>query len=79
VPTPTVAFDSEFSCTDGEDASIDEPVPGFPEGVICDIDDVCVDAAADEFLSLTTEEGKLAVEREKLQIEAQPFSREVLF
>ena len=40
---------------------------------------VCVDATEDELFRLTTKEGKLTVEREKVKIEMQPFSPVVQF
>lgn len=38
----------------------------FLQGEICDIDGTCVDAGGDELFKLTTKEGKLAVETEKV-------------
>lgn len=37
------------------------------QGEICDIDGNCVDAAEDELFKLTTKEGKISVEREKVR------------
>lgn len=48
----------------------------FPKG---EIYDTCVDATADELPRLTTTEEKPTVEREKVQLEAQPFSLVVQF
>ena len=36
------------------------------QGEICDIDGTCIDAGGDELFKLTTKEGKLAVETEKV-------------
>ncbi|CAL5062543.1 unnamed protein product [Urochloa decumbens] len=49
------------------------------KGEICDVNGVCVDATEDELFRLTTKEGKLTVEREKVKIETQPFSPVVQF
>lgn len=42
-------------------------LPLTPKGEICDVDGNCVDAAEDEIFKLTTIDGKLAVETEKVQ------------
>lgn len=47
------------------------------QGEICDIDGNCVDAAEDELFKLTTKEGKLSVEREKVTF-SQPCSLKTL-
>ena len=39
---------------------------GVLQGEICDIDGTCVDAADDEIFKLTTKEGSLSMEREKV-------------
>ena len=36
------------------------------QGEICDIEGNCIDAAEDEMFKLTTKEGKISVEREKV-------------
>lgn len=41
-------------------------LPLTPKGEICDVDGNCVDAAEDEIFKLTTVDGKLAVETEKV-------------
>ena len=41
-------------------------VHGAMQGEICDIDGTCVDAADDEIFKLTTKEGSLSMEREKV-------------
>ena len=46
------------------------------QGEICDIDGTCVDAADDEIFKLTTKEGSLSMEREKVQ---QPLHQTRLF
>jgi hypothetical protein len=46
----------------------------FPKREIVDIDDICVDTMADELFRLTTQEGKLTVEREKVRIKRNPSS-----
>ena len=38
------------------------------QGEICDIDGTCVDAADDEIFKLTTKEGSLSMEREKVNL-----------
>ena len=38
------------------------------QGEICDIDGTCVDAGGDELFKLTTKEGKLTVETEKVSL-----------
>ena len=44
-------------------------LPLTPTGELCDVDGNCVDAAQDELFKLTTVDGKLAVEREKVSVE----------
>ena len=48
------------------------------QGEICDIDGTCVDAGGDELFKLTTKEGKLAVETEKVTISYFPWSLIIL-
>jgi F-type H+-transporting ATPase subunit gamma len=61
------------------DPIIQTLLPMSPKGEICDVNDVCMDATEDELIRLTTKEGKLTVEREKVKIEMQPFSPVVQF
>ncbi len=42
------------------------------QGEICDIDGTCVDAADDEIFKLTTKEGSLSMEREKVSSPLSP-------
>lgn len=44
-------------------------LPLSPKGEICDVNGNCVDAAEDEIFRLTTREGKLVVESEKVTID----------
>ena len=41
-------------------------LPLSPAGTVCDIEGNCVDAAEDEVFKLTTREGQLVVETEKV-------------
>ena len=43
------------------------------QGEICDIDGTCVDAADDEIFKLTTKEGSLSMEREKVNQTKQTY------
>uniref|UniRef100_A0ACD5U7C2 Uncharacterized protein n=1 Tax=Avena sativa TaxID=4498 RepID=A0ACD5U7C2_AVESA len=61
------------------DPIIQTLLPMSPKGEICDVNGICVDASEDELFKLTTKEGKLTVEREKIKIEMQPFSPVVQF
>lgn len=61
------------------DPIIQTLLPMSPKGEICDVNGICVDATEDELFKLTTKEGKLTVEREKIKIEMQPFSPVVQF
>ncbi|CAD5194016.1 unnamed protein product [Musa acuminata subsp. malaccensis] len=49
-------------------------LPLSPKGEICDVNDVCVDAADDELFRLTTNERKLTVERETVRTPTPAFS-----
>lgn len=49
-------------------------LPLSPQGEICDINGVCVDAAEDEFFRLTTKEGKLTIERDAVRTKTSDFS-----
>ena len=70
---------SKFVSLVRSDPIIQTLLPMSPKGEICDINGVCVDATEDELFRLTTKEGKLTVEREKVKIETQPFSPVVQF
>lgn len=54
-------------------------LPLSPQGEICNIDGTCVDAVEDEIFKLTTIEGKLVVESEKVQYETEDFGDAVTF
>ncbi|KAL6657960.1 hypothetical protein ACP70R_005740 [Stipagrostis hirtigluma subsp. patula] len=70
---------SKFISLVRSDPIIQTLLPMSPKGEICDVNGVCVDATEDELFRLTTKEGKLTVEREKVKIETQPFSPVVQF
>ncbi|KAG2637291.1 ATP synthase subunit gamma, chloroplastic [Panicum virgatum] len=70
---------SKFVSLVRSDPIIQTLLPMSPKGEICDVNGVCVDATEDELFRLTTKEGKLTVEREKVKIETQPFSPVVQF
>ena len=42
-------------------------LPLSPSGEVCDVNGVCVDAAEDEIFKLTTKEGQLVVDVEKVR------------
>lgn len=46
---------------------------------VCNLDGKCVDAAEDEIFSLTTKDGKFAVNRETTTIETAPFDAVITF
>ncbi|CAL1402877.1 unnamed protein product [Linum trigynum] len=52
----------DFPLLDDECCYYDE-LDDKPYSQVCDINEICVDAAEDEFFRLTTKEGKLTVER----------------
>jgi hypothetical protein len=49
------------------------------QGEICDIEGRCVDAAEDELFTLTTKEGKLTLEREKVTLDTSDFDAGLIF
>ncbi len=49
------------------------------QGEICDIEGRCVDAAEDELFTLTTKEGKLTLEREKVTMDTSDFDAGLIF
>ncbi|KAF5727957.1 ATP synthase gamma chain chloroplastic [Tripterygium wilfordii] len=49
-------------------------LPLSPKGVVCDVNGKSVDAAEDELFRLTTNEGKLAVERDKVRVKQPEIS-----
>ena len=57
---------TKFVSLIASEPTIQTLLPLTPAGEICDIDGVCVDAAEDELFRLTTVDGKLAVEVEKV-------------
>lgn len=54
-------------------------LPLSPSGEICDINGNCVDAAEDEVFKLTTREGQLVVEAEKVRTETGDFDAGLIF
>lgn len=57
---------SKFVSLINSEPSVQTMLPLTPQGEICDIDGTCVDAGGDELFKLTTKEGKLTVETEKV-------------
>ncbi len=49
------------------------------QGEICDIEGRCVDAGDDELFKLTTKEGKLTLEREKVSMDTSDFDAGLIF
>lgn len=54
-------------------------LPLTPAGEVCDIDGNCVDAAEDEVFKLTTREGQLVVESERVTTETGDFDASLIF
>jgi F-type H+-transporting ATPase subunit gamma len=54
-------------------------LPLTPTGELCDLDGNCVDAAEDEIFKLTTQDGQLKVEREKVTIETPELDPSLIF
>ena len=54
-------------------------LPLTPAGLTCDIDGNCVDAAEDEIFKLTTREGQLVVEAEKVTTETSELDSSLIF
>eukprot|EP00775_Hariotina_reticulata_P007998 gene7998-8196_t len=54
-------------------------LPLTPTGELCDVDGNCVDAAEDEIFKLTTQDGQLKVEREKVTIETPELDPSLIF
>ncbi len=54
-------------------------LPLTPTGELCDVDGKCVDAAEDEIFKLTTQDGQLKVEREKVTIETPELDPSLIF
>eukprot|EP00897_Mesotaenium_endlicherianum_P002403 jgi/Mesen1/2190/ME000152S01277 len=54
-------------------------LPLSPQGEVCDINGVCVDAAEDEMFRLTTKEGKFSVERESVRTSTPDFQGVLMF
>lgn len=49
------------------------------QGEICDIEGRCIDAAEDEMFKLTTKEGRLTMEREKVTTDTSDFDAGLIF
>jgi len=54
-------------------------LPLTPEGVVCDVDGNCVDAAEDEVFVLTSQDGQFAVEREATESGVAPLEGIITF
>ncbi|CAG9460523.1 unnamed protein product [Pedinophyceae sp. YPF-701] len=54
-------------------------LPMAPSGEMCDIDGNCVDFAEDEIFKLTSKDGKMSVEREKINSDVGAFDEDVIF
>lgn len=54
-------------------------LPLTPAGEVCDVDGNCVDAAEDEVFKLTTREGQLVVESERVTTETGDFDASLIF
>jgi len=54
-------------------------LPLTPEGEVCSVNGVCVDAANDEVFKLTSKDGNFAVERESMQTDVAPFEGSIVF
>lgn len=54
-------------------------LPLAPEGQVCDVNGVCVDAAEDEIFKLTSKDGAFAVERETLTTDTAPMESNIIF
>jgi F-type H+-transporting ATPase subunit gamma len=54
-------------------------LPLTPTGELCDLEGNCVDAAEDEIFKLTTQDGQLRVEREKVTIETPELDPSLIF
>lgn len=56
------------------DPVIQTLLPLSPKGTVCDVNGNCVDAMEDEFFRLTTKEGKLVVERDRVEVKREELS-----
>ena len=52
---------------------------GALQGEICDLEGRCIDAAEDEMFKLTTKEGRLTMEREKVTTDTSDFDAGLIF
>jgi len=64
---------SRFVSLISAEPTIQTILPLAKEGEVCNVDGVCVDAAADEIFKLTTEDGKFTVKREASDVEVAEF------
>ena len=64
---------SRFVSLISAEPTIQTILPLAKEGEVCNVDGVCVDAAADEIFKLTTEDGKFKVKREPSDVEVAEF------
>lgn len=70
---------TKFVSLISSDPIIQTLLPLTPQGEICDIDGTCVDAADDEIFKLTTKEGSLSMEREKIKTDTSDFDSSLIF
>ncbi|KAI8464667.1 MAG: ATP synthase gamma-subunit [Monoraphidium minutum] len=70
---------TKFVSLIASEPTIQTLLPLTPTGELCDIDGNCVDAAQDEMFKLTTQGGKLAVEREKVAVETSELDPSLIF
>ena len=49
------------------------------QGEICDLEGRCIDAAEDEMFKLTTKEGRLTMERERVTTDTSDFDAGLIF
>ncbi|KAK9917108.1 hypothetical protein WJX75_000962 [Coccomyxa subellipsoidea] len=70
---------TKFVSLISSDPVVQTLLPLTPQGEICDIEGRCVDAAEDELFTLTTKEGKLTLEREKVTLDTSDFDAGLIF
>lgn len=58
---------TKFASLIQSDPVVQTMLPLTPAGEICDVDGNCVDPDEDELFNLTTKDGKLTIEREKVR------------
>ncbi|BDA48688.1 ATP synthase gamma chain, chloroplastic [Coccomyxa sp. Obi] len=70
---------TKFVSLISSDPVVQTLLPLTPQGEICDIEGRCVDAGDDELFKLTTKEGKLTLEREKVTMDTSDFDAGLIF